>query len=105
MLRYDVRQPRFIETVSISACDAGRNETSATLAQTPAQGGLPSAVTIALAGMAGGAGAGLFGGLIYGYAVALARATPATGAVLVLVGVITLCLLVASSGVFWSASG
>ncbi|MBW4655924.1 MAG: transcriptional regulator [Kaiparowitsia implicata GSE-PSE-MK54-09C] len=103
----DVRQPRFIVTVPkhgyrfiapVSAGDAGRGETAAAQRQLQTQTGFLPTVEIALAGMIGGAGAGLLGGLIYGYALALARATPATGAVLVLVSVVMLCVLVGSLG-------
>lgn len=103
----NVRQPSFIETVPKHGYRfiAPVVTTAATVITPPAQVDLMRAPesrrpthAIALAGMFGGAGAGLTGGLIYGYVVALARDTPATGTVLVLFAVTLLCVLVGALG-------
>jgi DNA-binding winged helix-turn-helix (wHTH) protein len=103
----DVRQPSFIETVPkhgyrfiapIVTTAAKVNTTSVQADLLPAPESQRPSLAIALAGMLGGACAGLAGGLIYGYAVALARDTPATGTVLVLFTIALLCVLVGALG-------
>ncbi|QYO78881.1 winged helix-turn-helix domain-containing protein [Devosia salina] len=110
----DVRQPRFIETVPkhgyrfiapVSDFEARSGDAEVPQQRPQAPQGLPLALRTSLSGMAGGAGAGLAGGLIYGYAVALARNTPATGAVLVLIAVVALCMLVGALGALFVSLG
>lgn len=110
----DVRQPSFIETVPkhgyrfIAPVMISAAKVMTTCAQvdlSPAPESRRPTLAIALAGMLGGAGAGLTGGLIYGYAIALARDTPTTGTVLVLFAVALLCVLVGALGSLFVCAG
>ncbi|HEV7433555.1 MAG TPA: transcriptional regulator, partial [Pseudorhizobium sp.] len=104
-------QPRYIETVPkygyrfvaevVVAEGEGRGEVQNSKAGPHvAAAGLPRPFALVLGGSAGGASAGLIGGLIYGYAIALTLESAASGAAVVFSGIVALCAVVGGLGAF-----